>query len=1443
MEEIKICPDCGSEIPADSFCDKCGKKFISAVNQDQPPVIETQGGDISEIDEPQPPQSTQAPDTEDKQDTLPGNGNQISSGQVVDASDGSGVVTADETAPESKEGIHIDRQVNIVDASDASGVVTAGETTPESREGIHIGRQVNVVDASGEGIVQVGPGSKATLIKADELKIELESQRLQLHKIEDAQAWEKIQAVFIPPADFSRKQFTNLLATPSKERDDRVFIVYGKPGTGCSSSSIYLGLELFGNSKSPNFVTYMRSPRDTRPLIDLVQSGQVEKDTVYIVSKAFENGVQSAELSKEILPYFQQVLKKNNSYLILTTNDSQVVRQLDMLTFETEPNLSVEQFEQVVDKHLSWYQQRNSDLNIPASLFNNISEWKPEIFSNFQTPNQVDQFFRDLERTDFPSLMTETYQVENPGIANIDLKMLSGEERQTLSKQAMIRFAQHVLDSSTMTLESPRAWFNELSENARLYAMLVGLFENVIRLSLDDIYHLAVDQLRESGIGSLDDPRQFGRDDLLESIRAEENENRSIQFKNPIFSKEVQRQINNRHYLLWTLIEGWGVIIELFQNHEDWELRRSFGAAIGRLGIHYPDKLENILTQLAHHESHRVVSVAGYALDELYHIDPKQVGFVIELLEKWSNSNNHDELWAVAAAVWRVYDRVASDYEAVQEIEQDQPTIVERLWKTLENVAINSTRLSLKKDVIRNAFRATFKNEVENEEILTMLQELVFPSEIWEQIERRLENWAHQNINAVIYAILRIADYHPNDVITNLKSWLAAESDGENKQDVLEVMAQKAGQFLFEKNSKPHITLVDDRHLPLLELILPLVEKSPETAETIIATLLIWIGHPGWAEKIHSALTKVINRGSSKSLVALRFQLVSQWLTSDDAEAIRIGRILITRAYAIDGAPTELSDKGTLILFADASRKGKLGSAIQMGSILAEALKARMDTYTFVMGAAEPVMEPDDESLAMLRTPFAYPRLVHPGLAQLSAIDLERVRSIVITTWGEIIDLPDITTYLHPEKIILTGPNPPDDFDDPYKIITTRGRVTAADFAAIDASIDQIIGLQTTQLEAGYWEQALRLYLRIENPTIDNVMQFFESGAQHLDDSKIAQTKIDSMILLNAGILWLAHTDWDQSIDLISEWLRQPQENVQNYIGRAWGKLLFKTYGIQQPIPDSKTCSNLLDLVTLLTQNKSDWGSVACILHAFENLTTDSHWARIILGFGSEGVTKYKHQRIDWLSKLVENTPNADIHHLETKIKTWKGEDQPDALVQLAERLEMRLALGDHGQFPLLPEGKKYALVLVDASMKRDIHLAEVAEYFSKGVIERNEFSNRFTMITCRLGQRIPMMIKGQAPEASDLLPKSLGNLPNLAGPILDQLDSSTVGFILILMNSPIHDYEDWRENWNHSKIVVCNKPNPRFALPRDIYAFPYRENSKKTAADLANYIQDLVRG
>ncbi len=546
--------------------------------------------------------------------------------------------------------------------------------------------------------------------------------------------------------------------------------------------------------------------------------------------------------------------------------------------------------------------------------------------------------------------------------------------------------------------------------------MLVLLFSNVNYNELNEIYTLAVRELRNDGVANdfLRDPREIGLDDILEMIHARKETN-VIRFEIQALSREVERQIPNYHHLLWSLIdsqsEAGGMLlklIELSQSAEHWQFRRDLGAAIGRLGIYHTTKLRDVLETLAKHPVGGVVATAGYALDAIGRNksnSTQDIEFVSNLIQEWVESGDPDLKWAAGASIWRVYDglveraQFSEDAQSVQEFLQQIRDAMTKLGQTYDQFnaqAIGHAWLN----ALESANIAD-RREPKNLRDLTNLSREV-ERDIAQAIENQITNWASNDLHSTLHAIRQIAKTNPQDIVKQITDWLAME-----EEDKLYALAKKAAYQLFDENGHLEIQLIDERHRPLLELIGPLLSTDQNIVNTMLSTLLIWSKQDGWTEKIYEALLYVVNRGSSEDRKALRAGLLNQWIDDDSEDIRRIGQSLIRRSYIMDGIPVDMPGHHYGVMALDASYEANINSINEkIWRELHARLNSQIDIKIVRMGTTDIVAQSGDfVSASDSRTPHDYPRLLIPFLENLNSED---AYFVLVLTWQQITDYDDV---------------------------------------------------------------------------------------------------------------------------------------------------------------------------------------------------------------------------------------------------------------------------------------------------------------------------------------------------------------------------------------------------------------------------------------------------
>jgi hypothetical protein len=1390
----------------------------------------------------------------------PPDGGQQSSSQTGEGVSNAGEAEGKKGSPSTGEGNKQETKGGGLGTSGQEGTKEGTNTgeQPGTGKGSTAGHKINVQSPEGDGTISnTGDNTQINQNNIQNQTVNIyerrEEEKISLNAVAPA-IWKKVQSVFVKPAAYTHHPFPRILDTPADVRQERVFIVQGREHTGTTFCAIHLGWELLGKPSVPSIFSFRRNRQETLALVDFVQRSQLAKGSVFLVDLAFENGVALDELSQLYLPNIQARLMQDGSYLILTTNDEAIPQKLSVPVLHTDDKVPYEELTNSVQSHLKWYGENAGSINLAPERLEVISRCL-EIFEGFAHPYQVNKFFVDLGKANFDALMVETLE---PGQSLADLARLEEKDRRVKEKETLQRFAGLVLHPVGI---SPHAWFKDLSRNDQLFAMLVGLFENVERSRLDELFKLAVEKFRKDGLENFADTRNYGRNDQLEAIHAIEKENHLVYFENTALLNEVRQQFENWHEMLWELVEMWGEIIGLFQDFAKWEMRRSFGTAIGWLGANHPNQLRDVLDALAHTETGTEETVSSYALEQLCIMGPQNFPLVKQILETWVNSGHPAEHVTAAAAIWRIYGRVAcldsANSASRLDLRQDVPGgKCTELWKILHSMGEKSRVFDLNKPIVKRILidglkEIQFKGLKEEYpnipvENLTGWETGNFPTKIAEKILDGLDRWVKANCNALIPSLLQIANSYPEDVVYNIKQWVEPQSERTSIPETksLSYIALSTALTLFDRSNRLDVSLIEERHMPLLGLVEPLLRYAPEQTNHILNTLIRWLNQPGWPPKIHLALMRNFNRLTSESTSSVRYGLAKYWLDGDNAEARKIGRALLVRLCAMDGSPMDLTGHGSSVVIVDVSTKGRPYNAV-LGHLAAMAAESRLDGYVFCMGDSHPLVTPGRELHSrQLRSLYDHPRLIRPQLGSGAIKNPKQVRSLTVLTWDTVLDLGDLEEQTFTQNLLLVSPEPPGEKGLKPAAYFLPSRNEETDFQALEANLERIIGRHASRQEAAEW-QAL-LSARFNGPLAEpgRALSLLEKWAGRLDEMESSQSPDDlarNMMVLG---LWLSKVDLPRLKDWVFEGLDKSGRDTPRYhASRALAKLLFKLQAAADPPASLEATCRLLDLIEPLTRERRDWGNVRCILDAIQRWLPDPAWMHVLFGWEDAQIASRPFQRKDWLSLLVQNTPQDQLEKLQGLIREWQLDSQPEAVRQAADLLASRLVLGESNQFPPLESGRQYALILLDASQNRDVELAQLVELIAKRMSENEGLKDKYTTVICRLGQRNPIKMTGKLPEFSELFPEATHFLPALAGRQLAQVEPEQVGLILSVTNSTIIDQEDWDDRWYYTPFLACSKAETIPPLPPYAKVIPWNESAAKTAGDIISYMTDFMRG
>ncbi len=1299
-------------------------------------------------------------------------------------------------------------QPEIVEGNVDGPEKTSGESPPSADSGEPSGEiTVTSQDTSDKESGQVTLGA----IQADTVNIigqqniyniykgAADADKWSLFELHD-DTWRRVEMVFVPSRDYENCRSSGIFNT----EEHRVFIVYGPKNSGRFTTAVHLGLELWGKGRNtgPQFQLYNRTARETRSLIEFVQYSELPDNTIFILENAFESGVSLGDLSSHYLDIMNHELGSKDSYLILTAAEDHLLDSLQL----SKVNAVIEDRHQVFEKHLDLYSGSGFELvPVAQALIERARQYRDQLVPNFKYPFQVNLFCQKLGQLALGA---------------------SDEDLQELARQ-IARIGQE-----------PTLWFRNLPNNAKFYAMLVFLFSGVNCNDLNEIYTLAVRELRNDGIADsfLRDPREFGLDDMLEMIHAHK-EAYVVRFEIQALAQEVSRQIGNYHHLLWSSLiyrpTDTGVVlklIELFKAPEHWELRRDLGAAIGRLGIYHISKLRGVLELLAHHPSKGVVAVAGYALDEICRnssSSEQTYKYVTGLIQQWVESGDPDLMWAAGASIWRVYDglveKAQADGDGNREARLAQ-TALEQIQESITNLGETFDKFNgraLKKLLLDALESAHIQDRPEPQSLIDQaILSIEVKQEVGDHIKQQLTDWAAGNLSSILHAIRQIAKTNPRDVVRKITEWLQAEDESN-----LRILGQIAGHQLFEENAYPDIQLFDERHIPLLDLVGPLLSTDTNIVNTMLATLLVWLGKEGWADRVYKALLYVVNRATPEERAILRAGLSELWLDDDTEDARRIGQSLIARSYIMDGVPVDMPGNYYGVIALDASYEANINKVgATAGYKLYARLNSQIDIQIVRMGATG-VLAQSGESISTsdLQAGHAHPRLLVP---QLEDLNPDKVYFVLVLALEQIVDLDDLFDGLWIKRLIVATAKQQAAYPDQLDTIAVDSLLSEErSLPAVEIAVQKRLAQTLARRKPDEWEVNLRDYLERDYHNVDAVMERLDNWIAQLDDIDHATHSKDVARLIACAVLWLASQDLAHCVSIVRKWLTSDtqvehtnspvdKDNVEEIcvdgeresnelyclMGQACGKALFNLYAYATPIPSVETHAVLLELAPELA--KRSWSGAEAVLHAVRRWAVQPEWAERLLTRPNGSVSEL----IELVDAVLPENQEALTRILQDWTKPLDAEDKEsvsDPIKKLTEQLQLRVALGTRAPLPVLPEGHTYGLVVIDASGRNQRTRRQLAKLASKVIKRLTKAQETLHLLTYRMGQDFPVAVPGEIPDADALIPAGLGRRPRLLSPLLEMHSIEQVRFVLLLANSPVLDVEDWRNtHWNERVVV-----------------------------------------
>jgi hypothetical protein len=822
-----------------------------------------------------------------------------------------------------------------------------------------------------------------------------------LRPSEERRLARRLEKVFVPHPRLEK------FLTAQGKSDRRVIVIAGDKGSGRFACAVWLGWKLTKQER------VARLPEETflrYDLGELARSQRLRPRSAYIIREPFKSGISPESLSDLQLDPLNDQLRRLKSWVILTAEEEVGKPSHKRFPWFSIPKASPEFLANVLSQHLDWARPEGSELpqKVEDAAKDYVRDHSDDPKALLNTAPLIYRFSRSLLATDFPA-----------DAANI--------------KKALAQLAADVADES----RPQQAWFAGLSTNAQFLALLVGAFEGIHRSDLEDIYYGEVLRVRgRSRVGLFKDPRQKGFEELFRQIQVDSADG-DLKFIRESCRREVIRQMGFRHHLLWEVVKSIESWMKALDEPWQWAERGLLGRAVGRLGIHRPEKLKLLLLELAAAEQATIASIPGHILRGICFLDDPQYDFVCELLEEWvapgppgtphRGADDAALIWAAADATQRIYVDLAERKElASSEGESNRISdVLGWLEKILGEIAGSRQRYIDARDrpwakyefdnALANAVLAMFRSRP-GEIVTALLGWLNVPPSVQEKGET---NETTEPPKEVIKA----------EEEKNSSGLEAATTTNRNPSRDLARMAEFVTTRLFKDHRHAEF-LSSERRDALIKLVGPILRNDRGVVNGILDILQDWVrtaaaanllsggpkgdaelATPGkqWRDPIGTALLKACNRMSERQRRGLRRSLTTLWLASPEAEVRATAQLVICRARLLEGVPTDLSGASWGGVFVDSSAAGReKDTSPRLVQEVFELLRPQVDLWMAQPGNREELCR-RGESLnphELPSRPHAL-RVVAPWLEQLAREEEALAAFYLAISWSDLIDGED----------------------------------------------------------------------------------------------------------------------------------------------------------------------------------------------------------------------------------------------------------------------------------------------------------------------------------------------------------------------------------------------------------------------------------------------------
>jgi hypothetical protein len=710
----------------------------------------------------------------------------------------------------------------------------------------------------------------------------------------------KYVQVFVEPEHYSTS-----LDTISRDESERLFIIQGLENSGKFITAVNFGLHIFRNQDIHKQTVYFHIGKDIsiRSLFSFFEGVDAKEPAIYIIRDAFNLGLSISDFSDTILS-INNLLRTKKSLLILTTTKSKQDIE-DFKLHIVSSHVVESRLPECFLKHLNYSEKIETTMPIQSDLVLTIRNNLEEIDKDFKSPGQIDYFFEKIRR-DGVQINT------NEPVMN---SILDG----------VIQIAQDARKYGLITRESTRLWFEGLPENVQLFALLSVILQGFKFEQLEGIYEKAVIQLIDSKVSTIEHYAVIGRDKIISALHAKIENEGYLNFESQSYLLEIRRQIDNRHLLLWPLVDLFIEYIYEFKSREHWLVRRELGAAIGRIGVYGYGKLENVLDDLARHEDGGVVASAGYALAEICNLDSKHFPYVINILKRWLNSGDPDLMWAVGASVWRIYDTLIR----LQKNEKATSLLFQKTEESTTALLECLTELTSKVNVVSQKFRHKF-----TEDQLALL--------------------TINNISSVLHAVREMFWLNPSGAVSLIDNWINFDQQGQLNISNIKNMGLLSAHELFKRTGDAQKTGLYNLSFSLVDLTKSLLTHGDQdTIDLMFRVFRNWTSEPELSEQFMAKFDYLLSQLNVENTHRFRTGIIRTWLIEEAQYAHEIGGILINKSYESQGSPLGISPSKRIFLLWDVTLGEKYNDAYKTIRDLYIRINARQRVDLYPLGQME----------------------------------------------------------------------------------------------------------------------------------------------------------------------------------------------------------------------------------------------------------------------------------------------------------------------------------------------------------------------------------------------------------------------------------------------------------------------------------------------------------